>query len=101
MAVKLPTGEEIIQEMNRNQPITEGHLDELFPRGRGGRCELVLRDEHGRIIAVEEVSKRDKEHVKPFLVRMKNIGLAIKTFYIDRWKAYENTIIQYLGKVML
>jgi hypothetical protein len=94
VADNLPTGEVIIQEMNRNQPITEGHLDELFPRGRGGRCELVLRDEHGRIIAVEEVSKRDEEHVKPFLVRIKSIGLAIKTFYIDHWKAYENAIME-------
>ena len=70
--------------MNRRQPITEGHLDELFPRGRKGRYELVLRDEHGRIIVVEEVAKRDEEHVKPFLIRLKGLGLSIKTFYPGR-----------------
>jgi hypothetical protein len=94
----LPTAEAIIQEMNSKQPITEGHLDELFPRGRGrnskGKCELVLRDEHGRIIVAEEIAKRDEEHVKPFLMRMKALGLTIKTFYIDHWKAYENAIVE-------
>lgn len=90
----LPTTEAIIQEMNRRQPITEGHLDELFPRGRKGKCELVLRDEYGRIIAVEEVAKRDEDHVKPFLVRLKKLGLAIKTFYIDHCQAYKNAIME-------
>lgn len=90
----LPTTEAIIQEMNRRQPITEGHLDELFPRGRKGKCELVLRDEYGRIIAVEEVAKRDKDHVKPFLVRLKKLELAIKTFYIDHCQAYKNAIME-------
>lgn len=92
IADDLPTSEAMIQEMNRRQPITEGHLDELFPRGRRGKCELVLRDEYGRIIATEEISKRDAEHVKPFLTRLKNLGLAIKTFYIDHWDAYRNAI---------
>jgi hypothetical protein len=90
----LPTTEGIIQEMDRRQPITEGHLDELFPRGRKGRCELVLRDEYGRIIVVEEVTKRDEEHVKPFLLRLKGLGLSIKTFYIDHCKAYRNAIME-------
>jgi hypothetical protein len=90
----LPTSEAIIQEMNRRQPITEGHLDELFPRGRKGKCELVLRDEYGRIIVVEEVAKRDEEHVKPFLLRLKGLGLSIKTFYIDHCNAYKNAIME-------
>jgi transposase len=80
--------------MNRRQPITEGHLDELFPRGRKDKCELVLRDEHGRIIAVEDVTRRDEEHVKPFLIRLKELGLAIKTFYIDHCEAYKNAIME-------
>jgi len=90
----LPTAEAIIQEMDRRQPITEGHLDELFPRGRKGKCELVLRDEYGRIIAAEEIAKRDEDHVKPFLIRLKSLGLAIKTFYIDHCKAYKNAIME-------
>ena len=94
VADSLPTAEAIVQEMNRKQPITEGHLDELFPRGRKGRCELVLRDEYGRIIAVEDVTKQDEEHVKPFLIRLKCLGLAIKTFYIDHCQAYKNAIME-------
>ena len=94
VADMLPTAEGIIQEMNRREPITEGHLDELFPRGRKGKCELVLRDEYGRIIAVGEITKRDEEHVKPFLMKMKGLGLAIKTFYIDHWEAYKNAIME-------
>ncbi len=90
----LPTAEAIIQEMDRRQPITEGHLDELFPRGGKGGCELVLRDEYGRIIAVEDVTKRDEEHIKPFLTRLKELGLAIKTFYIDHCEAYKNAIME-------
>lgn len=94
VAEGLPAAEAIIREMNRRQPITEGHLDELFPRGRKGKCELVLRDEHGRIIAAEDVTKRDEEHVKPFLIRLKELGLAIKTFYIDHCEAYKNAIMK-------
>jgi len=89
----LPNAEAIIQELDRRQPITEGHLDELFPRGRKGLCELVFRDEYGRIIAIEELPKRDEKHVKPFLRRLKRLGLPIKTFYIDHCKAYRNAIM--------
>lgn len=89
----LPSAETIIQELDRRQPITEGHLDELFPRGNKGTCELVLRDEYGRIIVTEELAKRDEAHVKPFLRKLKSLGLPIKTFYIDHCKAYRNAII--------
>lgn len=92
VAEGLPAAEVIIQELDKRQPITEGHLDELFPRGRKGKCELVLRDEHGRIIATEELAKRDEEHVKPFLSRLQSLGLQIKTFYIDHCKAFRNAI---------
>ena len=43
---------------------------------------------------VEEVTKRDEKHVKPFLLRMKGLGLSIKTFYIDHCKAYKNAIME-------
>ena len=79
-----------IDDVADGLPTAEGHLDELFPRGRKGKCELVLRDEYGRIIVVEEVAKRDEEHVKPFLLRLKGLGLS---FYVDHCKAYRNAII--------
>jgi len=92
VADRLPTAEEIIRQMDKTQPITEGHLDELFPRGRKGKCELVLRDEYGRIIATQQIAKRDEEHVRPFLIRLKGLGLKIKIFYIDHCKAFRNAI---------
>lgn len=92
VAEGLPSAEAIIQELNRKKPITEGHFDGYFPRGRTGKCVLVLRDEHGRIIATEEVKAEDEAQVKPFLGRMKSLGLKIKTFYIDHRPALKNAI---------
>jgi hypothetical protein len=90
----LPPAEAIIKEMNRRDPIREGHLDELFPRGVKGKCELVLRDEYGRIIATKKIAKRDEEHVKAFLKKLKRLGLKIRIFYIDHCKAYRNAIME-------
>ncbi len=91
VAESLPSGDEIIGALNEKQPITEAHFDELFPRG-SSRCVLVLKDEHGRIVALEAIEKRDEAHVKPFLARLKRLGLTIKTFYIDHCQAYMNAI---------
>jgi hypothetical protein len=54
---------------------------------------IVLKDEHGRIVAMEELEKRDEAHVKPFLARLKRLGLTIKTFYIDHCQAYMNAVV--------
>jgi Transposase len=66
-------------------------VDEVFPLGTQS-CLVVLKDEHGRIVAAQEVQKRDEEHVKPFLERLKGLGLDLKAFYIDHWQAYANAI---------
>jgi len=55
-------------------------------------CVLVIKDEHGRILATEPVKKRDEETVKPFLQRMKNLGLSYTTCYTDGCRAYFNAI---------
>jgi hypothetical protein len=91
VADSLPSEEEIIKLLHQKKPITEGHFDELFPLGTSA-CVLVFKDEHGRIIAQQEVEKRDEEHVKPFLERLKKLGLGVNTFYIDHWEAYANAI---------
>ena len=91
IAEQLPSTDEIVKLLNRLKEITEGHLDEIYPLGTEA-CVLVLKDEHGRIIAWQEVEKRDEEHVKPFLERGKRLGLKIKTFYIDHCQAYVNAI---------
>ena len=92
VAEDLPSADAIVQELDRRQPITEGHFDGYFPRGRKDKCVLVLRDEHGRIVATEEVKAEDEDQVKPMLERMKRLGLGIKTFYIDHSQALRNAI---------
>jgi len=92
LAEDLPSADAIVEELHRRQPITEGHFDGYFPRGRKDNCVLVLRDEHGRIVASEEVKAEDEEQVKPFLQRLQRLGLGIKTFYIDHSQALRNAI---------
>jgi transposase-like protein len=91
VADSLPSEDEIIRLMNQQLPITQGHFDELFPLG-GSACLLVLKDEHGRLVTVREVAKRDEEHVKPVLEGLKKLGLKIGAFYIDHCQAYVNAI---------
>ena len=50
IAQSLPSADEILKALNEQLPIREGHLDELFPRGSQA-CVLVLKDEHGRLLA--------------------------------------------------
>lgn len=91
IADTLPSADELVKLLHHQQEITEGHLDELFPLGEKAGV-IVLKDEHGRIVAMEELEKRDEAHVKPFLARLKRLGLTIKTFYIDHCQAYMNAI---------
>jgi len=94
VASQLPSQDEIVQILDEQKPITEGHFDEIFPRGKAGGCVLVLKDEHGRIVLTEQIEHRDVEHVKPFLERIKDLGLKIRTFYIDTCAVYRKVIPQ-------
>src|SRR5205823_3610561 len=85
IAGQLPNRDEMVKLLNKEKEITEGHLDELFPLGTDA-CLLVLRDEHGRIIATKEVKNRDEKTVIPFLEWIKGLGLKIQTFYTDQWQ---------------
>jgi hypothetical protein len=96
IAQSLPSADEILKTLNEKLPIGEGHLDELFPHGSDA-CVLVLKDEHGRILAAEEVKKRDEESVKPFLERFKQLGFCFHAFYIDGCMAYYNAIRSVFG----
>jgi hypothetical protein len=97
IAAQLPSGEEMIKALNEKKPITEAHFDEIFPRGTD-RCLLVLKDEHGRIIATQEVDQRDEETVVPFLKRMQALGLNYTAFYIDGCMAYYRAIRSVFGE---
>lgn len=91
VADALPAADEIVKLLHQQKPITQGHLDEIFPRGSDA-CVLVVKDEHGRIVAAEEVAKRDEEHTKPLLERLQRLGLNFTVFYIDHWQASFNAI---------
>ena len=99
IADQLPSGDEIIRRLNEKKPITEAHFDEIFPKGRD-QCVLVLKDEHGRIVATQEVDKKDEESVRPFLQRMKDLGLNLESFYIDGCRAYFNAIRAIFGQAV-
>lgn len=91
VADALPSEDDMIKLLHQQKPITNGHFDEIFPLGTPS-CVVVLKDEHGRIVAAQTVKKRDEEHVRPFLERLKRLGLDLQTFYIDHWQAYANAI---------
>jgi hypothetical protein len=97
IADSLPSADEMIKALNAKQPITAAHFDELFPRGSRA-CVLVLKDEHGRLIATHEVDKRDEATVTPFLERMQKAGLELKAFYTDGCTAYYNAIRSVFGR---
>ena len=97
IAESLPNPDDIIRALDAQQPIRAGHLDELFPVGSHS-CVLVLKDEHGRILATEDVKQRDETTVKRFLERFKALGLNFQAFYIDGCQAYYNAIRAVFGE---
>jgi hypothetical protein len=90
-AAQLPDAEQMAKQLLAQKPVSEAHFDEIFPRGRKGPV-LVVRDEHGRILAAQEVEQRDADHVVPYLARLKGWGFQFKTFYIDHCEAYIQAI---------
>jgi hypothetical protein len=92
---QLPEAREIARMLNADKPITEAHFDEIFAKGRRPkRCTLILRDEHGRIFAKQEVVDRDEKTIATFLQQVKDWGLSIQSFYVDGCKAYRKAIAE-------
>lgn len=92
-AAHLPNAEEMVKVLLAQKPVTEGHFDEIFPRGkRKKKPVLVVRDEHGRILVAEEVEHRDEDEVVRFLEKLKRWGLSFRTFYIDHCASYAKAI---------
>jgi hypothetical protein len=89
-AEALPSIGQLIQRLNEKLPITALHLDEYKATGTKS-WELVLRDEHGRLLFSIHLKKRDEWHIKVILrwLRwLRLLGLQIKVFYVDFWLAY-------------
>ncbi|MFH1130345.1 MAG: transposase [Pseudomonadota bacterium] len=92
-AAWLPDARGMALTLHADNPITTAHFDEIFAKGqRPKQCTLVLRDEHGRIFAVQQVKERTEESVKKFLEEIKSWGLSLKAFYVDGCEAYRNAI---------
>ena len=96
IAATLPNADAMLRTLHQQRPITEAHCDELFPRG-SDLCVLVLKDEHGRILATQEVDQRDEQTVVPFLQHLKGLGIELKAFYIDGCKASYKAIRTVFG----
>lgn len=92
VAEDMPSAAAMVEELNRRHPITAGPFDGDFPRGRKDPCVLVLRDEHGRIVATEAGQAEDEDQVKPLLERMKRLGVGIQPFSIDHSQALRHAI---------
>jgi len=86
-AEALPSIGRLIQRLNEKLPITALHLDEYKATGTKS-WELVLRDEHGRLLFSIRLKKRDEWHIKVILRWLRLLGLQIKVFYVDFWLAY-------------
>ena len=92
VAGHLPDAEGMAKRLMADQAVREAHLDEIFPKGWRKGCVIVVKDEHGRILATEEVTERTKDNVVAFLERLKSWGLVFEAFYIDGCKAYREAI---------
>jgi hypothetical protein len=99
IAAPLPAAAGMLKALHQHQPITEAHFAELFPRG-SDTCVLVLKDEHGRLLATEAVDTRDEQTVVPFLKWLKTQGITPTAFYIDGCQAYYNAIRTVFGEAV-
>jgi hypothetical protein len=88
----LPDAKGMVKRLAADRPISEAHLDEIFPKGWGKGCVVVVKDEHGRLIATEEMQERTKANVIAFLTKLKSWGLSFSAFYIDGCEAYRHGI---------
>lgn len=67
------------------------HLDEYKATGTKS-WELVIRDEHGRLLFSIRLTQRDSWHIQAILRWFRLLGLRIKLFYVDFWLAYPPAI---------
>jgi hypothetical protein len=92
-ASHVPDAKGMVKRLIADLPVSEAHLDEIFPKGRRKKiCVVVVKDEHGRILATRELAERTKENVVAFLQDLKSWGLDFRVFYVDGCQAYKEAI---------
>jgi len=67
--------------------ITTLHLDEYKATGTNS-WELMIRDEHGRLLFSLRLKRRDSRQIQVILRWFRLLGLEIKLVYVDFWIAY-------------
>lgn len=90
-AEKLPSQGEIIQLLHKQKPITDLHVDEYKAKGTRG-WELIIQDQHGRLILSLYLQKRSEWKLKVVLRWLRMLGIDVQVFYLDFWKAYPSAI---------
>lgn len=92
-ADKLPTLGEIIRLLNEQKPITQLHIDEFKAKGKRG-WNLIVRDEHGRLLFVLPLEKRSEWVLRVHLRWLRMLGLKIRVCYVDGWAGYIPAIVK-------
>jgi hypothetical protein len=90
-AEKLPGQGELIRLLHHQQPITDLHIDEYKAKGTRG-WELVIRDQHGRLVLSLYLKKRSGRKLKAVLRWLRMLGIEVKVCYVDFWAAYASAI---------
>lgn len=90
-ADSLPSLGELIQMLHTAKPITQLHIDEYRAKGKRG-WELVLRDEHDRLLLVLHLRRRSEWKLQAVLRWLRMLGLEIRVCYVGGWAAYLGAI---------
>jgi len=90
-AEKLPSQGELIRLLHHKQPITDLHIDEYKAKGTRG-WELLIRDQHGRLVLSLYLKKRSEKKFKAVLRWLRMLGIEVKVCYVDFWAAYAAAI---------
>ncbi len=86
-AEKLPSQGEIIRLLHEHKSITDLHIDEYKAKGTKG-WELIIRDQHGRLVLSLFLEKRSERNLKIVLRWLRMLGIDARVFYMDFWAAY-------------
>jgi len=86
-ADRVPSIGQLIQYLHAKKPITALHVDEYKATGTKS-WELVIRDEHGRLLFSIRLKHRDARQIQAILRWFRILGLDIAIIYVDFWLAY-------------
>lgn len=90
-ADKLPNQGKIIRALNAHKKVTALHIDEYKAKGTRG-WELIIRDEHNRLLVSLYLRKRSEKKLKIVLRWLRMLGIRVKVCYVDGWASYLTAI---------